>query len=79
MAHFRAIREDMSWRDGHVFVFPSAGYIKDNFIDFWNLLSYPAVLKGSLEEAFASEITTPRLLTRPIDLLINPEAPFTSE
>jgi hypothetical protein len=73
---FRAMREDISWIEGHVLVFPSAGYIKDHFIEFWNLLSYQAVLDGSLEKAFSSEITTPRLLTRPIDQLRNPDAPL---
>jgi hypothetical protein len=73
---FRAMREDISWIEGHLIVFPSAGYIKDHFIEFWNLLSCQAVLDGSLEKAFASEITTPRLLTRPIDQLINPNAPL---
>ncbi|MFH0994510.1 MAG: P-loop NTPase fold protein [Pseudomonadota bacterium] len=73
---FRAIREDISWLNGQVIVFPSAGYIKDHFVEFWNLLSFQAVLDGSLEKAFSSEITTPRLLTRPIDQLRNPDAPL---
>lgn len=73
---FRTMREDISWLDGQVYVFPSAGYIKENFIEFWNLLSYQAVLDGSLERAFTSEITTPRLLKRPIDQLRNPDAPL---
>lgn len=73
---FRSMREDISWLDGHVLVFPAAGYIKEHFIEFWNLLNYHAVLDGSLEKAFSSEITTPRLLTRPIDLLRYPNSPL---
>lgn len=73
---FRALREDISWLEGHILVFPAAGYIKEHFIDFWNILNYQAVLSGSLEEEFAPEITTPRMLTRPIDLLANPDAPL---
>ncbi|MDP2158683.1 MAG: hypothetical protein Q8K68_13360, partial [Nitrospirota bacterium] len=55
---FRAIREDIPWRDGDVLVFPGAGYIKDNFVHFWNLLSYPAVLDGSLDNNFSRPIST---------------------
>jgi hypothetical protein len=73
---FRAIREDMGWRDGFVLVFPSAGYIKDHFTDFWNLLNYESVIGGGLEAAFAQEITTPRVFVRPLDLLVNPDAPL---
>lgn len=74
---FRALREDISWREGYVLVFPTAGYIKDHFIEFWNLLAYVSVTDGSLETAFAPEITTvARDLVRPIDLLRNPDAPL---
>lgn len=40
---FRAIRDDMPWRRGRARVFPSIGYIRDHFVEFWNLLSYRAV------------------------------------
>lgn len=73
---FRAIREDIPWREGYLIVFQSAGEIKDLFTEFWNLLSYPAVLNGSLDKAFSLEIVEPRLLTRPISLLKNPNAPL---
>lgn len=46
---FRAIREDMSWRDGHAHVFQSLDNVEANFTEFWNLLSYEAILNGSLD------------------------------
>jgi hypothetical protein len=73
---FRAIREDIPWREGYLIVFESAGEIKDHFTEFWNLLSYPAVLAGSLDKAFSLEIDEPRLMTRPLNLLRNPNAPL---
>lgn len=73
---FRAIREDIQWREGYLIVFASAGEIKDHFTEFWNLFSYQAVLTGSLDKAFSVGITEPRLLTRPLNLLKNPNAPL---
>lgn len=73
---FRAIREDIPWRGGYLIVFKSAGEIKDNFTEFWNLLSYPAVLAGSLDKAFSMETDETRLMTRPLNLLKNPNAPL---
>jgi len=71
---FRAIREDIPWRDGDVIVFPGAGYIKDNFTAFWNLLSYPAVLDGSLDSLFSQALTVITEVQRPIELLRQPDA-----
>lgn len=73
---FKAYIENDSWLNGHIFVFPSAGYIKSNFIEFWNILSFPAVTNGSLYGLFSSKLSNPRLLVRPIDLLNNPDAPL---
>ncbi len=49
---FRAIRDDMPWREGRARVFPTLEAIIERFTEFWNLLSYDAVLAGSLEEEF---------------------------
>jgi hypothetical protein len=54
----------------------SAGEIKDHFTEFWNLLSYPAVLSGSLDKTFSTEIGELSSYTRPLDLLKNPDAPL---
>ena len=53
---FRAIREDMRWRDGNALVFPSLEYIIKNFTLFWNILSYEAVSAGSLDNEFGSNL-----------------------
>jgi hypothetical protein len=71
---FRAYREDIPWRQGDMLIFPSAGDIKSNFIRFWNILSYPAILKGSLDEYFSHEITQVEESKRPIDFLRDPDA-----
>lgn len=73
---FRAHREDIPWRTGDAIIFPTAAYIKDNFTEFWNLLSQPAVRGGSLERAFASPLTTPRPQFRVISSIRNPDAPL---
>lgn len=73
---FRAIREDKPWREGDILVFESAGFIKKNFTDFWNTLSYAAVLEGGLDALFSPDVLQPRFLKRPIDLLVNPDAPL---
>ena len=73
---FRAIIEGKPWREGDIIVFKSAGYIKKNFVQFWNLLSFQAVMGGSLDAAFAPDILRPRSLSRPIDHLRNPDAPL---
>jgi hypothetical protein len=73
---FRAMREDISWREGYSIIFPSAGEIKDHFTEFWNILSYPALLGGSLDREFSSRVSEPRLLMRPINQLKFPDAPL---
>jgi hypothetical protein len=35
---FRAIREDIAWREGYARVFPSLEYIESRFVELWNLL-----------------------------------------
>ena len=37
---FRAIREDLPWREGYARIFPTLQYIESNFTEFWNLLSF---------------------------------------
>ncbi len=51
---FRALREDMPWKDGLARVFPNLDVIEEQFTDFWNLLSYEAILAGSLDSEFGS-------------------------
>ena len=45
---FRAIREDMPWRNGLARVFSSIEYIEEHFTEFWNLLSLNQLGKDPL-------------------------------
>lgn len=73
---FRAIREDMPWREGHARVFPNLDYIEANFTDFWNLLSYDAILSGSLDAEFGAVMRVTRKLHRVLDRLFNADLPL---
>jgi hypothetical protein len=73
---FRAIREDMKWRDGTARIFPSIDHIIENFTDFWNLLSYDAVSAGRLDSEFGVIHRVPRGLHRVIDRLFNADVPL---
>jgi hypothetical protein len=73
---FRAIRDDMPWRKGKARVFPSLEYIRDNILDFLDLLSYDAIQAGALHEEFSPSITASRELHRVIDLLWNADVPL---
>jgi hypothetical protein len=73
---FRAIREDMSWREGRARIFPSLDYIIDNFTEFWNLMSYAAINAGALEEEFGASQRVSRKLERVVDNLYNADLPL---
>jgi len=73
---FRAIREDIPWKEGHARVFPSLQYVIDNFTEFWNLLSYDAISAGSLDNEFGSAQRKPRNLYRVVDRLFNSDLPL---
>ncbi len=73
---FRAIREDMPWRNGNARVFVDLKQIETKFTDFWNLLSHAAILSGSLDEEFGSRSRTPRQLLRVVDKLFNSDLPL---
>jgi hypothetical protein len=72
----RAIREDMPWREGGARIFPGLDHIEHNFTDFWNLLSFDAIQKGSLDEEFGPSKRIPRRLDRVIDRLFNSDLPL---
>lgn len=73
---FRAIREDIPWREGTARIFPTLEFIIDNFTDFWNLLSYDAICAGSLDGEFGSPLRPGRNLYRVIDRLFNADLPL---
>lgn len=73
---FRAIREDMGWREGSAKVFPSLEYVIENFTLFWNILSYEAVSAGSLDDEFGSNLRVSRESHRVINILFNADLPL---
>jgi energy-coupling factor transporter ATP-binding protein EcfA2 len=73
---FRAIRDDMPWKNGRAHIFPSLEYIQEHFIDFWNLLSYDAICTGSLDVEFGRSPASSRNLYRVIDHLFNADLPL---
>jgi len=73
---FRAIREDMPWREGSARIFPTLEYIEANFTDFWNLLSYDAISAGALDNEFGSPHRVGRELHRVVNNLFNGELPL---
>jgi len=73
---FRAIREDMPWRNGHARIFPTLDFICDNFTEFWNLISYKSVCEGSLDYEFGSSLRTDRNLYRVVEKIYDANRPL---
>ena len=73
---FRAIRDDMPWRNGRARLFPSLNYIKAHFVEFWNLLSYPCICNGSLDSEFSRLPSASRSFHRVVDRLFNADLPL---
>ncbi|HPJ81897.1 MAG TPA: hypothetical protein PL103_06735, partial [Saccharofermentans sp.] len=73
---FRAIRDDMSWKQGRARIFPTLEHIQEHFVEFWNLLSYNAICEGSLDSEFGRITTSSRKLERVIDRLFNADIPL---
>jgi hypothetical protein len=73
---FRAIREDIPWRDGSARIFPSPEYIENNFTEFWNLLSFESIERGLLDDEFGPSTRIPRKLHRVVDRLFNADLPL---
>lgn len=73
---FRAIRDDMPWKEGRAHIFPSLSYIQKHFVEFWNLLSYDAICTGSLDSEFGRLAPSSRKLDRVIDRLFNADLPL---
>lgn len=73
---FRAIREDIGWRQGNALAFPSLEYIIKNFMLFWNLLSHEAVSAGSLDTEFGSSLRVSRESHRVSNILFNADMPL---
>jgi hypothetical protein len=66
----------MPWREGQARIFPSLEYIESRFTEFWNLLSYDAIVGGSLDAEFGSRIAVTRRLGRVLDHLYGADLPL---
>jgi len=53
---FSAVREDLSWRNGHAVVFSSLEQIIAHFTEFWNLFSYESIITGRLDSEFGPQM-----------------------
>jgi hypothetical protein len=73
---FRAIREDLPWREGRARIFPTPQYIEDNFTEFWNLLALESIERGCLDDEFGPSTKVPRKLHRVVDRLFNADLPL---
>jgi hypothetical protein len=73
---FRAIREDVPWREGNARIFSSLEHIEHNFTDFWNLLSFDAIRAGSLDEEFGPSRRQSRRLGRVVSRLFKADLPL---
>jgi predicted type IV restriction endonuclease/DNA-binding PadR family transcriptional regulator len=73
---FRAIRENMNWRDGDARIFANLEDIRINFSDFWNLLSYEAVIDGRIEREFSEGAKYQRRQDRVLTRLYNADQPL---
>ena len=73
---FRALREDMPWREGRARVLPDLDYVIKEFTEVWNLLSYEAITSGSLDNAFGSPTRVSRGLARVSQNLFNADLPL---
>ncbi len=73
---FRALREDVPWRDAQATVFPSLEHIQEHFTEFWNLLAYESICARSLESEFVSQLRIQRHLHRVTDVLWNADLPL---
>lgn len=73
---FRAVRDDMPWREGRAKIFPTKDYILSQFTEFWNLLSYDAICAGSLDTEFGSAFASSRQMYRVVERLFNADLPL---
>lgn len=73
---FRAIREDLAWKEGSARVFHSLEDILECFLEFWNLLSFECINQGSLDLEFSPTTSSNRELSRVLSYLISPDVPL---
>src|SRR5690606_15116299 len=73
---FKAMRDDMPWREGQAIAFSSAGIVKSKFSEFWNILSWESIVAGKYEFIFSNIQPVNRSFYRVIDKLHSPDQPL---
>lgn len=73
---FKTTHKKSSWKESSAVVYYSIEDMRDNFLEFWNLLSFDAIIQGSLEKAFSEITTTERKYVRVVNNIINADVPL---
>jgi hypothetical protein len=73
---FKAIRDDIPWKDGNSIIFNDLIDIHDHFIEFYNLLAFENVNKNSLENLFSTKLFKPRNMSRILEKLHAADKPL---
>lgn len=73
---FRAIRDDIPWKEGGAIVFNDLNDIHDNFIEFVNFLSFENINKNQLDIEFSMSSYKVRKMTRVLDMLHSADKPL---
>jgi hypothetical protein len=66
---FRAIRDDIPWKDGLAIVFNDLDDVHNNFTEFSNYLSFENICNNQLDNLFSLSTYRSRKLTRVLDML----------
>lgn len=73
---FRAIRDDIPWKEGGAIVFNDLDDIRDNFIEFVNYLAFENINKNQLDIEFSISSYKTRKMTRVLDMLHSADKPL---
>ncbi len=73
---FRALREDIPWRDGIAWIFADLEEITETFYDFWKLLASESFESYLIDQEFTTYVTYKTAQKRVLDLLHSPNAPL---
>ena len=73
---FKAIRDDIPWKDGNSIIYNDLTDIHDNFIEFYNLLAFENVNRNSLENLFSTKLFKTRKMSRILEKLHAADKPL---
>jgi hypothetical protein len=73
---FKAIRDDIPWKEGDSMIFNNLSDIHDHFIEFYNLLAFENVNRNSLENQFSTRSFKTRNMSRILEKLHAADKPL---